>query len=162
MKKLLFAALLLASPLSAQVQDTARATAELAISFEPGSIVTRGDTTLVYVGVTHDSDSLQAAVDRASLALQAAILADGSGRESSGTPGWFYGGVLALGAAAILTWAFKDTETSVVVTQEQSQGGDGEAGTTGTTTTTTTTTERFPWCWPPGHCKRKRGGGDDD
>ena len=152
-------ALLCAVPAAAQSPDTARATAELAISFEPGSIITRGDTTLVYVGVTHDSDSLQAAVDRASLALQAAILAN-NGSQPSSTPSWFYGGVLALAGAAILTWAFKDTETNVTVTQSQEQSAGGTTDGT-TTTTTTTTTERFPWCWPPGHCKRKRGGEDE-
>lgn len=134
--RLALALLLLAAPLAAQEPvDTARATAELAISFDPGAIVVRGDTTFVFVSTTIESDSLASAVDRASLALQAAILRDGGQVQKSGPPGWFYGGVLLSAAGFVLAYAFKDETTTINVNQSQEQ-------------TTTVTTRRWPWCWP--------------
>jgi hypothetical protein len=153
----LLALLLLAAPLSAQeAQDTARATAELAISFEPGSIVVRGDTTFVFVSSSVDTDSLASAVDRASFALQAAILAR-QPEPQSVVPSWFYGGALLVSAAAVLTWAYKE-ESTYTISVEQNQ----EQTTTVPPDTVVTEVIRFPWCWPPGHCRKKPGGEDED
>ena len=96
----------------------------------------------------------QAAALEAQNALNAAILAQ-TPRESSGVPDWFYAGVLVVGAGAVLAYAFRDEADIVTVTQTQWGGPETEGSTSTTTETTERTRRSFPWCWPPGLCKRR-------
>lgn len=128
--------LAIATTAAAQAPDTVRAEMVLPV---PMQVTMQGDTTIV--NVNHDS---------LGLALQMQLdLAIEEARGGGGPPDWFYAGTLVLGVAALLTWASKKT-TTVYVNQEQSQDQDQS-------TEVEETETRFPWCWPPGHC---RHGGD--
>ena len=150
--------MLLLAMLQVPQADTITATMQLPI---PVTVIeTQGDTTFVDVDVQVSTDSLAAVAERTWLAQQAVNDAiAGAPQERAGPPNWFWGGVLVVAAGAVLAYAFRDTEQTTIINRVEVEGSPGH--TTETTETTTTSTS-FPFCWPPGHCKRKRGGGDEE
>lgn len=147
--------LIWASVARAQTPDTVRAEMVLPI---PVQISTLGDTTVVDVRVDVHTDSLAVLAERVWLARQAEIAMHGHLGRGHDRPSykWEIRLGLLVAAGAVLAWAFKAEEETILnvhqsQTQDQSQ-------------TTRTSVTRFPWCWPPGHCKRKWGkhGGEED